>query len=194
MRNRIAEAKNAIAGAAKSGVVRIPKTGGGTRELFVDRSFLDEAAKLLGEAEAKLKKLRESAALDLRRRFVRKDVGFPSVDLLQPKFAARLRQFGTTPEEQRKCAAVADLVEGIEKFRKALYAYAEKPSGSNKNAALSALEDLRDDDVNTAWHEGLDFLAGTNVRSSSSSFRSTPRTRPVRARRPIPSRATSRTR
>lgn len=162
-RNRIAEARNAIAGAAKSGVVRIPKAGGGTRELFVDRSFLDEAAKLLGEAEAKLKKLRESAALDLRRRFVRKDVGFPSVDLLQPKFAARLRQFGTTPEEQRKCAAVADLVEGIEKFRKALYAYAEKPSGSNKNAALSALEDLRDDDVNTAWHEGLDFLAGANV-------------------------------
>ena len=190
-RNRIAEARNAIAGAAKSGVVRIPKAGGGTRELFVDRSFLDEAAKLLGEAETKLKKLRESAALDLRRRFVRKDVGFPSVDLLQPKFAARLRQFGTTPEEQRKCAAVADLVEGIEKFRKALYAYAEKPSGSNKNAALSALEDLRDDDVNTAWHEGLDFLAGTNVRSSSSSFRSTPRTRPVRARRPNPSRARS---
>ncbi len=153
----------ATKGAAKSGVVRIPKTGGGTRELFVDRSFLDEAAKLLGEAEAKLRKLRESAALDLRRRFVRKDVGFPSVDLLQPKFAARLRQFGTTPEEQRKCAAIADLVEGIEKFRKALFAYAEKPSGSNKNAALSALEDLRDDDVNTAWHEGLDFLTGANV-------------------------------
>ena len=75
-RNRIAEAKNAIAGAAKSGVVRIPKAGGGTRELFVDRSFLDEAAKLLGEAETKLKKLRDSAALDLRRRFVRKDVAF----------------------------------------------------------------------------------------------------------------------
>ena len=129
----------------------------------MDRSFLDEAAKLLGEAETKLKKLRESAALDLRRRFVRKDVGFPSVDLLQPKFAARLRQFGTTPEEQKKCAAVADLVEGIEKFRKALYAYAEKPSGSNKNAALSALEDLRDDDVNKAWHEGLDFLKDAHV-------------------------------
>ena len=88
---------------------------------------------------------------------------FPSVELLQPKFAARLRQFGTTPEEQQKCAAVADLVEGIEKFRKALFAYAENPSGSNKHAALSALEDLRNDDVNKAWHEGLDFLKDAHV-------------------------------
>ena len=42
-RRVIGEAKNAIADAAKSGVVRIPKADGSTRELYVDRPFLDEA-------------------------------------------------------------------------------------------------------------------------------------------------------
>ena len=162
-RSRIAEAKNAIANAANTGSVRIQKADGGTRELFVDRSFLDEAAKLLGEAEAKLGKLRESAALDLRRRFVRKDVVLPSADLLQAKFAARLRQFGATDEEKRKAAAVADLVEGLEKFRKALFAYAEKPSGSNKNAALDALYNFRDVDLENVWKKGLKFLLQADV-------------------------------
>ena len=62
LRLSIGEAKNAIANAANNGSIQIRKADGGTRELFVDRSFLDEAAKLLGEAESKLGKLRENAA------------------------------------------------------------------------------------------------------------------------------------
>ena len=159
-RRVIGEAKNAIANAAKNGVVQVPKEGGGTRELFVDRTFLDEAAKLLGEAEAKLGKLRESAARDLRRKFVEKEVRLPAVDLLQPKFAARLRELGGTPDQRKQVAAVADLIEGLEKFRKALLAYAEKPSSSNKSHAYAALDELRDADGADLWKAGLDVLLG----------------------------------
>ena len=161
-RRAIGEAQNAIANAAKNGFVRIPKADGGTRDLFVDRSFLDEAAKLLGEAEAKLGKLRESAARDLRRRFVLKDAALPSVEILQPKFAARLRELGTTPERKRQVAAVADLATDLDKLRKALLSYADKPSGSNKSAVLNALDDFRDDDRTADWKAGLDFLLSAN--------------------------------
>ena len=161
-RRAIGEARNAIANAAKNGFVRIPKEDGGMRDLFVDRSFLDEAAKLLGEAEAKLGKLRESAARDLRRRFVLKDAALPSVEILRPKFAARLRELGSTPERKRQVAAVADLATDLDKLRKALLAYADKPSGSNKSAVLNALDDFRDDDRTADWKAGLDFLLGAN--------------------------------
>lgn len=161
-RRAVGEAKNALANAAKNGFVRIPKADGGTRDLFVDRSFLDEAAKLLGEAEAKLGKLRESAARDLRRKFVLKDAALPSVEILQPKFAARLRELGTTPGRKRQTAAVADFVLALDKFRKALLAYADNPSGSNKSKVLNALDEFRDDDRNNDWKAGLDFLLGAN--------------------------------
>ncbi len=161
LRLSIGEAKNAIANAANNGSIQIRKADGGTRELFVDRSFLDEAAKLLGEAESKLGKLRENAARDLRRRFVMNDAALPSVPLLQPKFVAKLRTLGATDEEKRQVAVVADLVEALGKYRKAMLAYAENPSGSNRKAALNALDNFRDDDLTAEWKSGLDFLMNT---------------------------------
>ena len=154
----ITEARNAIANAAKTGSVQVPKAGGGSRELFVDRTFLDEAAKLLGEAEAKLGKLRENVGRDMRRNFVEKEIPWIKSELLQPKFAATLRTFGETEEEREQTAAVAKLVEELAKLRQAMLDYADKPSKGIKSKIEDILEGLHDEEFEANWKKGIDTL------------------------------------
>lgn len=159
-RRTIDEARNAIAQAAKDGFVKVPAPGGGTRDLFVDRTFLDEAAKLLAEADSKLAKLRDSAALAMRRKFVENDIPWPKVALLQPQLAAKIRELGGNNAEREKTAAVADLVERLAKLHAALRAYADKPSSPNYNKIIDAFDPLQDKEFEKLYANGFEVIIG----------------------------------
>lgn len=137
----IGAAKNALAAAAKSGKVVLDG-----REIFVDRTFLDEASKFVDEAKRKLEDVRENVGRAAVRKFIDNDMPWPwkGDDVFKPEFADSLESLG--PD----VAPLATLVRKVAAVRTAMLAMVDSPKNALYAAAWGAAEDITTEDVNAA--------------------------------------------
>ena len=161
-RRTIDEAKNAIANAARTGVVTVRNPGGSTRAVHVDRKLLDEISKLLGEASEKLENLEESAASGYSLKLIEKDIPKINIDLLQPKFFTKLRAIAARAYVigADRVTPFLDLVETVAKIRKGLQNYVDSPSIATRNAVYAVMNNLPEysDDIDTIFEKGFGSL------------------------------------
>ena len=134
----IGAAKNALAAAAKSGKVVLDG-----REIFVDRTFLDEAAKAVEAAKRKLDDLRENVGRAAVRKFIENDMPWPWRDnaIFKTEFADSLESLG--PD----VAPIASLVRKVDAVRAAMHSMVDNPKYAFYSAAWDAAEDITTDDI-----------------------------------------------
>ena len=137
----IDQARNALAAAAKSGKVVLDG-----REIFVDRTFLDEAAKAVDAAKRKLDDLRENVGRAAVRKFIDNDMPWPwkDDDVLKPEFADNLESLG--PD----VAPLAALVRKVSAVRTAMLDLVDNPKYASYSAAWDAAEAITSREVRTA--------------------------------------------
>ena len=118
----ITAAKNAIANAAKTGIVKVPNGEGAMVDVFVDRTFLDAAAKIVEDAAQKLGNLRESVGLEATRKFIDNDMPWLKDPLFAPSLSKELREL--FPD---KFGALSSLAAGLGNLRNAMLAVVDSP-------------------------------------------------------------------
>lgn len=134
----IDQARNALAAAAKSGKVVLDG-----REIFVDRTFLDEAAKAVDAAKRKLDDLRENVGRAAVRKFIENDMPWPWREnaVFKTEFADSLESLG--PD----VAPIASLVRKVDAVRAAMHSMVDNPKYAFYSAAWDAAEDITTDDI-----------------------------------------------
>ena len=120
-------AKNALAAAAKSGKVSF----GGKDVYIADRTFFDEASKVVDAAKRKLVNLREYVGRAAVRKFIENDMPWPwrGEGVLKPEFADDIEALG------RQFAPLATVIRKYGAARDAMLAMADNPKNSAFNSA-----------------------------------------------------------
>lgn len=141
MTREIGEARNALAAAAKSGKLTLDG-----RDIFVDRTFLDEAAKAVEAAGCKLANLRENVGREAVRKFVENDMPWlwKEDSVFKPEFADSMERLSF------RLRPIATLVRKLDAARKAMLALASDPSNRKYTTAWDAAIDFTAKDVNDA--------------------------------------------
>lgn len=122
----IATAQKAIAAAAKSGKLEYTNPEGKKIEVFVDRTFLDEAAKLVDEAAKRLAYLRKTVACAAMERFVLNDFPWLGDGLFKGSYVREFRYMGSPFD------SIGDFIEMAAAVKKAALDYARDPSQQNE--------------------------------------------------------------
>ena len=131
----ITAAKNAIANAAKTGIVKVSNGNGAMVDVFVDRTFLDAAAKIVEEAAQKLGNLRENVGLEATRKFIDNDMPWLKDPLFAPELSRELGDLFPV-----KFGALSSLAAGLGNLRNAMRAVANSP----EEAAIGRLRIMGD--------------------------------------------------
>lgn len=126
--NCIAEAnalKSKFSSAAAEGKLTI-----GQRTVFFDRTMLNEASKLLGGIDAKIKTLHQDVIRGAMKMMVENDMPFLKDEIFSAKFTDELSHIYTNGEGSAQKLGVA--LERIHAFRAAASAYADAPTKANE--------------------------------------------------------------
>ena len=115
-------AKNAIANAAKTGVVKVPNESGAMVDVFVDRTFLDAASKIIDEAAKKLGNLRVNVGLEATKKFIDNDMPWLKDPIFDPGLSSELRKMSPNG-----LGALSSLAAGLGNLRNAMLAVVKSP-------------------------------------------------------------------
>ena len=119
----VGAARNAIANAAKTGVVKLPNDQGVKVDVFLDRKFLDEAAKLVEAAANRLGNLRVSVGVEATKKFIANDMPWFEDPIFSPQMSSKLRAIA--PD---KLGFIASVAAGLGNLRIVMNAVAEAPN------------------------------------------------------------------
>lgn len=148
----INEAKNAIANAAKSGVVQVPNESGKMVDVFVDRTFLDAAAKIVEEAAKRLGNLRASVGVQATMKFIENDMPWLKDPILAPGLSSMLRDMAPG-----KLNSIASLAAGLGNLHAAMEAVARSPNERTVGVLRRVCAQLDENLINRA---AKDLLSG----------------------------------
>ncbi len=131
--------QNKFSAAAASGQIAI-----GGKTVFIDRSLLAEATKLLGDVGKKIGSLQREVVRAAMDNFVEKDIPFLDDEIFSPKFAGELhelidKKYGF-PFDKLKA-----VLEHLDSFRSAARAYVISPTKQNATALKAAAQALADE-------------------------------------------------
>ena len=146
----IAEAnalKDRFSSAAAEGKLTI-----GERTIFFDRTMLNEASKLLGGIDAKIKTLHQEVIRGAMKLMVENDIPFLKDDIFSAEFVEELGNIYTEGEGSAQELGVA--MKRIHAFRAAARAYADAPTKANEAQLLLAVRRL----ANTNLYEAAESL------------------------------------
>lgn len=112
--------KAKFSAAAASGELEV-----GGRTVFMDRSLLGEASRLLDGVGKKIGAIHREVLHAAMVNFVEKDIPFIDDEIFSPKFAGELHKLGKDAQE------LEDVIKLLNSFRSVAREYAESPTGRN---------------------------------------------------------------
>ena len=131
--------KNKFSAAAASGQIEV-----GGKTVFIDRSLLAEATKLLGDVGKKIGSLQREVVRAAMDNFVEKDIPFLDDEIFSPKFADELHELigkkYDFPFDKLKA-----VLTHLNSFRSAARAYVASPTKQNATALKEAAQALADE-------------------------------------------------
>ena len=131
--------------AAASGTLTV-----GTKTVFVDRSLLGEASKLLDDVGKKINSLHHEVLHRAMVRLVENEIPFVNEELFSPKFADQISTLLTHNPTEIRPDELADYVKMLNTFRSAARKYVESPTNGNAaklKAAANAIATAPTDGV-----------------------------------------------
>ena len=128
--------KAKFSAAAASGKLTV-----GTKTVFVDRSLLAEASKMLDGVGAKINSIHREILHEAMVKLVENEIPFVDYELFSPKFADEIGNL-LNSDPKIKPKALGDYVKLINTFRSAARTYVESPTKQNATRLSNAATDL----------------------------------------------------
>ena len=129
--------KGKFSAAAASGQIEV-----GGKTVFIDRSLLAEATKLLGDVGKKIGSLQREVVRATMENFVEKDIPFLDDEIFSPKLSCELHTLKGIKSPFEKLETV---LEHLNSFRSAARAYVISPTKQNATALKAAAQALTDE-------------------------------------------------
>ena len=129
--------KNRFSAAAASGQIEV-----GGKTVFIDRSLLSEATKLLDDVGKKIGSLQREVVRATMDNFVEKDIPFLDDEIFSPKLSCELHTLKGIKSPFKELETV---VQHLNSFRSAARAYVISPTKNNANALKAAAQALADE-------------------------------------------------
>lgn len=132
--------KEKFSAAAASGKIEIEVGKDEKKTIFIDRSLLAEATKLLAGVDEKLGRLQQEVVRAAMVNFVEKDIPFLNEEIFSPKLAGELHCLWN--KDQSPSDKLEEVVKKLNSFRSAARAYAGSPTEENAKTLRKAAQAL----------------------------------------------------